>query len=282
MSFFWRASIRDTSTESVSYWAWQFEQNHCGTTAPSWRKTNISIKLQPHGAIITLPEDVYLCHRWIFAKVQVPTKVAVVADDFWKNVGVAGIPELGFVWKLTHINEAQKVSFQLVHLIHNISIEGKNLSRRVMERKVSKGCSSRPCGRITLENSSIPGTHIWRTPVRGCWEAGVNRAVLGTSLRSGSHFWSRPPFSGFSEWWWRCSASARWQHILGKRRSFLGKKWPSQLHIKYIVCLSVYCIDLWLWSHEAPLSLHFGCLALKRNTLNKQLVCSFGHIALGN
>lgn len=58
----------------------------------------------------------------------------------------------------------------------------------------------------------------------GCWVGGVNQAGRGTSLRCGLRSLYLWLFSGFSEWWWKCSGSARWTRTPGRRRSFLWKR----------------------------------------------------------
>lgn len=65
----------------------------------------------------------HLCHRRVLAEVEVTTEIAVVADDFWQDVGVTGVTELGFLRKLSDVHEAQEVSFQLVHLVHYVGIQ---------------------------------------------------------------------------------------------------------------------------------------------------------------
>lgn len=76
---------------------------------------------------------------------------------------------------------------------------------------------------VSLLNQ-VPGRHIWQTPVLGCWVAGGIQAGRGTSLRAVSRSWYPSPFSGFFEWWWKCSEWAQWTHNPERRRSFLLEK----------------------------------------------------------
>lgn len=64
-----------------------------------------------------------MCYRRVLAEVEVTTEITVVADDLWQNVGVTGVTELGFIGKLSDVNETQKVSFQLVHLVRYVGIQ---------------------------------------------------------------------------------------------------------------------------------------------------------------
>lgn len=79
-----------------------------------------------------------MCYRWVLAEVKVTAEIAVVADDLWQDVGVTGVTELGFVRKLSDVNETQEVSFQLIHLVDYVGIQGKDLNRQKMELLVNQ------------------------------------------------------------------------------------------------------------------------------------------------
>lgn len=74
----------------------------------------------------------HLCHGWVLAEVEVTTEIAVVADDLWQDVGVTGVAELSVIGKLSDVHETQEVSFQLVHLVHYVGIQRKDLDRQKM------------------------------------------------------------------------------------------------------------------------------------------------------
>jgi len=64
-----------------------------------------------------------LCHRWVLAKVEVTTEIALVADDLWEDVGATGVTELGFPRELPDVHQTQEVSLQLVHLVHDVGVQ---------------------------------------------------------------------------------------------------------------------------------------------------------------
>lgn len=72
----------------------------------------------------------HLCHGWVLAEVEVTTEIAVVADDLRQDVGVTGVTELSIIGKLSDVHETQEVSFQLVHLVHYVGIQRKDLNRQ--------------------------------------------------------------------------------------------------------------------------------------------------------
>lgn len=69
----------------------------------------------------------YLGEGRVLAEVQVPAEVAVPADDFGEHVGTARVPKLGFFRELAHLNEAQQVPAQFVHLVGYVGIQRQNL-----------------------------------------------------------------------------------------------------------------------------------------------------------
>lgn len=65
----------------------------------------------------------HLRYRRVLAEVEVTAEIAVVADDLWQDVGVAGVTELGFLGKLSDVHETQEVSLQLVHLVRHVGVQ---------------------------------------------------------------------------------------------------------------------------------------------------------------
>lgn len=75
----------------------------------------------------------HLCDRRVLAEVEVAAEVALVADDLWQDVGVAGVVELGVLRELPHVHQAQEVPLQLVHLVRHVGVQRQDLSGRTRE-----------------------------------------------------------------------------------------------------------------------------------------------------
>lgn len=67
--------------------------------------------------------------RRVLAEVEVTAKVALVADDLGQDVGVARVAELSLLRELPDVHQAQEIPFQLVHLVHYVSVQCENLPR---------------------------------------------------------------------------------------------------------------------------------------------------------
>lgn len=72
----------------------------------------------------------------VLAEVKVAAKVALVADDLWQDVGVAGITELSLLGELANLHQAQEIPLQLIDLVHDVSVQRENLRRNF----VHQGC----------------------------------------------------------------------------------------------------------------------------------------------
>lgn len=72
----------------------------------------------------------------VLAEVKVTAKVALVADDLWQDVGVAGITELSLLGELANLHQAQEIPLQLIDLVHDVSVQRENLRRNF----VHQGC----------------------------------------------------------------------------------------------------------------------------------------------
>lgn len=68
----------------------------------------------------------------VLAEVEITAEVALVADDLWQDVGVAGVAELSLLGELPDVHQAQEIPLQLVHLVHDVRVQRENLVRDVV------------------------------------------------------------------------------------------------------------------------------------------------------
>lgn len=65
--------------------------------------------------------------RRVLAEVEVTAEIALVADDLWQDVGVAGVAELSLLGELPNVYQTQEIPLQLIHLVHDVSVQRENL-----------------------------------------------------------------------------------------------------------------------------------------------------------
>lgn len=90
-------------------------------------EANVS-HVQDHQWFVLYRWHPYLGDRRVLTEVKVTAKVALMTDDLRQDVGVAGVAELSLLGELADIHQAQEIPFQLVHLVHYVSVQRENLS----------------------------------------------------------------------------------------------------------------------------------------------------------